>query len=457
MPEALPAPPLSFSDSTTSLRRQLLRLTWPVVLQNISRTFMLLVDTAMIGRVGTSAMASMAIIAPIVHSIFSLLVVLGVATLATVARATGEGDRVRQERAAATSLLAALGSGGVLMLLGLVLAPLVVEAYRDASTAPVLAAAHDYTRLIVLALPLILLEEASAATLRGAGDTRTPMIVALAANALNVFGNYVFIFGAFGTPALGVVGAGLSTAICHSLQGLVLTGLLFTRRSPIRLSGRSFAGVTRDAWARLGRIAGPAVLEPLVIQSGFLVYLKSISMLGPAALAAHRTAITIESLSFMPGYGFSVACSVAVGQLLGERRPDVAVRAIRESVVLAALLMSVLGVAFLAIPEVLMGVFIRQDADVIGAGAACLRIASLEQPLLGAAMALAGALRGAGDTRSPVAVGALGVWGIRVPLAYALAFPAGLGLTGVWITMIVDWGARAAAFAWIVRRGSWKR
>ena len=88
--------------------------------------------------------------------------------------------------------------------------------------------------------------------------------------------------------------------------------------------------------------------------------------------------------------------------------------------------------------------------------AVCLMIGAIEQPMMGAAMSFAGGLRGAGETRSPLAVGAISVWLVRVPLAWFLAFGLNLGLNGLWLTMIADWGFRTAAFAWIVRRGRWK-
>jgi putative MATE family efflux protein len=192
------------------------------------------------------------------------------------------------------------------------------------------------------------------------------------------------------------------------------------------------------------------------MQTGFLLFSKAVTTLGSHPAAAHRAAVTVESLSYMPGYGFAVACSALVGQYLGARRPEQAAVAARESVFLAALLMSLIGVAFVLVPGTLLGLFIPNDPETIRLGVACLLIAAFEQPLMGAAMVYAGALRGAGDTRSPLAVGALSVWLVRVPLAWFLAFPAGLGLNGLWLTMVADWSVRAAAFAWIVRRGKWK-
>ncbi|HTF57608.1 MAG TPA: MATE family efflux transporter [Planctomycetota bacterium] len=438
------------------LRREILRLTWPVVLQNLFRTFMIVVDTAMVGRLGAAALASMAVIGPIGYSLIAILMALGVGTIATTARATGEGDPAKLEREAATSILAALVGGLITVGPAIFLLPRLAGLFEVPGDPSVVANARSYLVWFAAAIPGLLLENAASAVLRGSGDTRTPMVFAIGANVLNIFGNYTLIFGKFGAPAMGVPGSGLSTAICYTLQGLALTSILFLPGARKRLSFESFRRVTRESAARLARVTGPALVEPLLLQTGFLIFSRSVTLLGTIPAAAHRAAITVESLSFMPGYGFSVACSALVGQYLGARRPDRAGLVVRESVFLAACLMSLIGVLFVAIPGTLLKLFIPADPEAVRIGAVCLMIAAFEQPLMGAAMSLAGGLRGAGDTRSPMVVGALSVWLVRVPLAWFLAFPAGLGLSGLWITMIVDWGARTAAFAWIVRRGRWK-
>ncbi|HYE97293.1 MAG TPA: MATE family efflux transporter, partial [Planctomycetota bacterium] len=120
--------------------------------------------------------------------------------------------------------------------------------------------------------------------------------------------------------------------------------------------------------------------------------------------------------------------------------------------------MSSVGVLFLAVPSAFVAVFVEgpEMASTAALAADCLRIAAFEQPFMALAMALAAGLRGAGDTRSPVAVAVLGVWIVRVPLAWALAFPAGLGLHGIWLTMIVDWAVRTGILAVRVKAGRWK-
>ena len=440
----------------TALRLEILRLAWPVVIQNLFRTFMIVVDTAMVGRLGTGALASMSVIGPLGYSMIAVLMALGVGTIATVARASGEGNPEKREREAATSILVALIAGLVLVVPAVLILPRLVEYFEVPGDPEISRHARQYLFFFAMAIPGLLLENAASAVLRGSGDTRTPMLFAIGANALNVLGNYTLIFGNFGAPRLEVAGSGLSTMICYSLQGLCVTAVLFLPGRRHRLTFSSFRRVTTESVARLTRVTIPALVEPLLLQSGFLIFSKAVTMLGSAPAAAHRAAVTVESLSYMPGYGFSVACSALVGQYLGAKQPERAAIAARESVFLSALLMSLIGVAFVSMPGTLLGLFIPSDPETVRIGAVCLMIAAFEQPLMGAAMSYAGALRGAGDTRSPMIVGALSVWLVRVPLSWFLAFKAGLGLNGLWLTMIADWSVRAVAFGWIVKRGKWK-
>jgi putative MATE family efflux protein len=275
---------------------------------------------------------------------------------------------------------------------------------------------------------------------------------------LNIALNWVFIFGNLGAPRMGVAGAALATSISFALQATIVFGYLWTSRSPVRLSSAALTGVTRQSLARLVRVSIPAAAEPLLLQSGFLIYNKAITLLGTMPMAAHRAAITVESMTFMPAYGFAVAGSAVVGQNLGAGRPDRADAGLRECARLSTWLMSAVGASFFFLAAPLVRLFLRSpdDGPAVAAAAMCLAISAFEQPFMAMAMALGGGLRGAGDTRSPVLVGLLGVWGVRVPLAWALAFPAGLGLYGIWITMIADWAVRTAVFSVLYRKGAWK-
>jgi len=449
--------PLS-PEERAGLRREVARQAWPVVLQMLLKTMMFYVDSSMISSLGQEAMAAMGVVGPISHTLVAALSALSVGTVATVARAWGEGDRLKQSREASTSVVLALAMGLPLTLTGVFLLPEMAELFRVPDSPSVTVMARQFLRIESSIFVFFCLDAAASGILRAAGKTVFPMVATLGANVLNIFLNWVFIFGNLGAPRMGVAGAALATSISFALQGAVTFGFLWTSRSPIRLSLASLRGVSRQSVARLVRVSIPAAVEPLLLQSGFLVYNKAITLLGTVPMAAHRAAITVESMTFMPSYGFAVAGSAVVGQYLGAGRPDRADAGLRECARLSMWLMSAVGVAFFFLAAPLVRLFLRgpEAEPTVAVAAMCLAISAFEQPFMALAMTLGGGLRGAGDTKSPVLVGLLGVWGVRIPLAWTLAFPAGLGLNGIWITMIADWAVRTAVFSVLYRRGTWK-
>jgi putative MATE family efflux protein len=450
-------PPLSPGERA-DLRREVARQAWPVVLQMLLKTMMFYVDSSMISSLGQEAMAAMGVVGPISHTLVAVLSALSVGTVATVARAWGEGDRARQAREASSSVVLALALGLPLTVTGIFLLPEMSELFRVPDSPAVTVMARQFLRIESSVFVFFCLDAAASGILRAAGRTMVPMVATLGANVLNIALNWVFIFGNLGAPRMGVAGAALATSISFAIQGAVTFGYLWSPRSPIPLSGSALRAVTRESIGRLVRVSIPAAAEPLLLQTGFLIYNKAITMLGTMPMAAHRAAITVESMTFMPAYGFAVAASAVVGQYLGAGRPDRADAAFQECARLSTWLMSAVGVAFFFLAAPLVRLFLRgPDAEpTVGVAAMCLAISAFEQPFMALAMALGGALRGAGDTRSPVIVGLIGVWGVRIPLAWVLAFPAGLGLNGIWITMIADWAVRTAVFSVLYRKGAWK-
>ncbi|HVR85627.1 MAG TPA: MATE family efflux transporter, partial [Planctomycetota bacterium] len=400
----------------------------------------------------------MGVVGPISYTLVAVLSALSVGTVATVARAWGEGDRPKQVREASASVVLALSLGLPLTLAGLFLLPELAELFRVPDSPSVTVMARQFLRIESSIFVFFCFDAVASGILRAAGKTVFPMVATLAGNVLNIFLNWVFIFGNLGAPRMGVAGAALATSISFALQGTATFGYLWLPLSPIRLSLAALRGVTRDSVRRLIGVSVPAAVEPLMLQSGFLIYNKAITLLGTVPMAAHRAAITVESMTFMPAYGFAVAGSAVVGQYLGAGRADRADAALRECARLSTWLMSAVGVSFFFLAVPLVRLFLRgpETESTVAAAAMCLAISAFEQPFMALSMALGGGLRGAGDTKSPMLVGLLGVWGVRVPLAWTLAFPAGLGLNGIWITMIADWASRTAMFSVLYRKGSWK-
>src|SRR5262245_25351998 len=268
------------AEERASIRREVARQAWPVVLQMLLKTLMFYVDTAMISGVGPAAMAAMGVVGPISHTLVSILSALSVGTIATVARAWGEGDRAKQEREASAAVALAFAAGLPLTVLGFFLLPEMADLFRVPDSAAVTDMARRFLRIESSFFLFFCLDAVATGILRAAGHTLFPMILTLAANALNIFLNWVFIYGNLGAPRMEVAGAAVATSASFALQGAALFAYLWLPRSPIRLSIAGLRAVTRESMARLVRVSIPAAVEPVILQSGFLIYNKAITELG---------------------------------------------------------------------------------------------------------------------------------------------------------------------------------
>lgn len=198
-----------------------------------------------------------------------------------------------------------------------------------------------------------------------------------------------------------------------------------------------------------------ALRAEIAQRAGSLLFMRVVSALGTAALAAHQVAVRVESISFMPGLGLGIASTTLTGQALGAGRVDLAEKGVRQTLRLALQIMVALGVIFALFGRALVTVF-GATPEVLDLAGLAVRIGALEQPSLAVLMVLSGAVRGAGDTRTPMWVSAAGVLLFRVPAVYLFAITFGWGLAGVWLGTALDWAARATLMAWFYRRGRWK-
>ena len=292
------------------------------------------------------------------------------------------------------------------------------------------------------------------ASLRGAGDTRTPLFVMLVVNVLNIVIAWTAINGPFGLPRLGVVGSALGAATGRLVGGVLVMAILLKGRAGIRLTlagWRPDLGLIR----RILRVGLPTGLEQLLFRTGHMVFARILAELGTVAYAANQVAINGWALSFMPGFGFALAATTLVGQSLGARDPEGAQQRGYTAYRLGAGLMGMVGLAFLLFPAQIVG-FFTDDPQVIALGTMPLRMVGLIQPLLAATMIFAGGLRGAGDTRFPMFINGGAIWLIRLPLAYLLALVLGWGLPGAWAALALDMSLRGVLNFLRFRGGRWK-
>ncbi len=446
--------------TTRRVATEVASLAWPAVVQGLFHTVVFFTDRLILGRYGADAIASMQVSGPMLWSVFSVVGAFGAGVVAVIGRAVGAGDPDRARRTVAAVLAWGLLSGVVVAALGVPGSAWLADlmAGSDAGNDAVRALATAYMRVLFLAAPFDLLGVAAMTALQAGGDTKSPMRVSILAGALNLLLSWGLVFGRFGLPELGVVGSAVGSLASFATHGLVLTWVLRRRDGAVCLRRPEpplFASVAA-ALRPVLQVSRAAFGEKLIFHTGFLVFAAITARLGEVAMAANQSLIAIESLGFIAAGGFGIASGALVAQKLGARRPADAARTGWVSAGLGFGSLSLVSLLFLLFPERLVSLF-TPEPEVVALGARCLRIAAIAQPLMALTDSLAGALRGAGDTRSPMLVALVGPVVVRIAACWFLAVELDMGLIGIWLGTTIDWTVRSVALVVIWGRGRWRR
>jgi len=464
---------------TDERTHSVLSLALPAVGEQMLNMLVGLADTFMVGHLGASAVAAVGLSNQAVMLVTTFFAAVATGVTALVARHIGARETGAAEGILGQGYLLGAALGLLGTVLSLALAVPIMIALR--APADVVIPGANYLSIVSTTFLLAAWMFIGNAALRGSGDTRSPMLVMLAVNIVNIAVAYLFIYGPGPFPQLGVEGSALGAAAGRGVGGLLVTGLLLRGRAIHRRSTSSgveeqeAASALDNAGAsaadgerlrlrprllqpdavplrRILNIGLPAGAEQLMMRLGMITYATTVAALGTAAFAAHQIALQAESLSYMPGFGFAVAATTLVGQGLGAGDPGRAKADTYQAYRLALVLMSFMGLIFFFFPEQIMSIFI-EDPAVIRLGVWPLRLVAFSQPMLATMMVFAGALRGAGDTRATLGITAAGLWLVRVPLAFLLT-PT-LGLVGAWIAMGVDLNLRGLGMLLRFRSGKW--
>lgn len=433
---------------------KILTLAWPAILEMLSVTAIWTVDTALVGRLGATALSAVGLGGQWLFAALWLFGAVGIGAASLIARHIGAEEYTEANQVATQAMKLAMLTGLLVLGVGWGLAPRLVGLLtRDAA---VYGGALTYFRTRLITLPLMLGTMVASGALRASGNTRVPLLVSVTANATNIGLDYLLIFGHLGAPRLGVFGAAVASAVAEATAFLIVLTVLVQGGTLIRLRWSELLRWRTAMLRSVAKLSLPAALEEGANNGAHMLFVLMITALGTTAYAANTVTVSIESLSFMPGHGFAVASSALVGQAIGARRRGEAVSLGWSAMRLALLGMGGLALVFLLAPAAVVRIF-TNDPAVVPLAAACLRMAALEQPVIAIQMTLAGALRGAGDTRTPLYSTLLGLWLVRLPLTWLAVYRFGAGISTIWLITASDWTVRSAVLAWHYARGKWAR
>lgn len=437
-----------------NLRTTLLWLALPILAEQFLTFCVGFVDTWLSGRISrdaTSAVGTAAYIGWLASLLFGMV---GTGTTALVSRAWGRGDREEANRIANRSIAMAGVMGAGVCLLFYTAAPLLVtfldmrgEQYRIAVR---------YLRVDAFGHLIGGFSIIGAAVLRGAGDTRSPMLILGTVSVMNMIASPLLVFGFGPFAEYGVDGVVYGTLIARLTGGVLMLAMLARGISGLRLS-RNALRLRGNTVRRILRIGLPALFDGAVIWAAQMVFLRIISVVDgnqPGAYAAHMVGIQLEAVTYLPAVAWGIAAATMVGQSLGGDDRGRALRVGHEAVRQCSLLAAVISLVFFFGAEAIYHLM-HTDPVVHAAGVTAFRMNACFQIPLAVSIIYVFALRGAGDTRSPLLINVFGVVAVRIPLAYLLGIVYEWGLLGAWIGMAADVTVRAVLVGIRYARGQW--
>ncbi len=406
---------------------EMLRLAWPVVLAQVGIMLMGVVDTAMVGRVGTSAVAAVAL----GHIYWVNVTIGGLGILMVldpvVSQATGANDHAGVSRGVQRGIIMALALSVPTALL-LVPGEFFLALLRQpADVSPVAA---TFSRISIIGVVPFYLFFALRQSLQAMAETRPVVIAIVVSNFVNFALDYALIYGHFGLPPLGVQGSAIATAISRWLMFALL----------LRFGWKQLHGAIVPWRAESGRIAPLLKMARIGVPVGLQSWLEiavfsggaiALGWFGSVPLAAHEVAINLAALTFMFPMGVAAAAAAMVGRAIGRQDIAAARRGAVAALFVGVAFMAVAAIAFLAAPRALAMIFVHDPAT-IATAASLIFIGGIFQVFDGMQAVATGVLRGTGDTRVPMLLHLLGFWGVGIPLCLWLAFRAGFGPQGVW-------------------------
>jgi len=401
------------------------RLAVPIVLAELGWMSMGVVDTMVVGRVGAEALAAASLGAMVFYGIgiSASGLLLGLDTL--VSQSFGAGNREDCRRSLVNGVWLSAVLVPVIMGLVWILIPLLDRLGVDAG---VLKAGRPYMYALNWSTPFLMLYFCFRRYLQAIGIVRPITWALITANVVNLAGNWIFVFGNLGAPRLGLAGSGWATCVSRIFMAAVL-GLVVWRHH--RRDSRISWAPDLHRMRELLRLGVPAAGQLGAEIGVFCLVTVLVARLNAVSLAVHQIALITVSTTYMMPLGISSAAAVRVGQGIGRRDPRAAARSGWTAIGLGAAVMSASALMLLTLPHWIARLF-TPETKVIAGAVTLLRIAAFFQLFDGLQVVATGALRGAGDTRTPMIFHLIGYWIIGVPVGAALCFWKGWGVAGLW-------------------------
>lgn len=421
--------------------KEILKIALPAVGEMTLYMLVWVFDTMMVGHYGGKlAVAAVGFSSEIMYTIINTLIGMGlsVAMTSIIARGLGSKDIQKTTKFANQGFNLGVCFAVTVATIYFIFAEKILRCFGAEEA--IMQNATLYIRICSVGMLFTMIGNVFSGIFRGCKDTRTPLYGAMIANIVNLSLDYIFIFGKFGMPELGVKGAALATATAGISCFLFL--LYRIKTMPIKL--QFFTKFDKNIVKDILRFSIPASLQEGSFSIGKLMGVIIVMSLGSLAFSANQISVTIESISFMPGWGFSLACTALVGHCVGEGNYKKAKKYINATAILSAMIMGTFGIIFFFFSKDIIRLFIKkEEIEVIALGALCLQISCFQQIGTSLGMTFSGAFKGLGDSKTPFKVSFVCNWLVRLPLMYYFLYLNRKPLTYFWWITVAQWNLEA--------------
>lgn len=425
---------------TQKVVKEVFSISLPAVLEMLLYMVILMLDTAMVGKYGGHvAVSTVGLCSEIIYSINSIIIDVGIAIAVTsfVARKLGERNNKAAEENAAIGFY--LG-----FIISIILTLLLFKFSNNVLTfagakAGVLDLGNMFIRIACVGMFFKMLSGILSGIMRGYGNTRTPLYAAGLVLVLNLFLDWLLIFGKLDFYEYGVRGSAIAYTLAQ-IFGFLFMFLYLILKSKIKIRIVYLFFFPMHRLKEFLSICIPTSMEDAAFNLSRLLCLFMIMYTGTIAYAANQIATAAENISFMQGYGFSIAATTLVGLKVGERNYKEAKKYAYICAFFGAFAMIICSLLFLIIPQLLINLYIEgNEPKVVLYGTQCLRAAAVAQPFMGLSLIFAGAMKGSGDTKSPFFISFLTSWFIRLPLMFYFIYLHGFPVVYVWWVTNIQW------------------
>lgn len=419
----------NYLSENSELAKSLLNLSLPAIGEMSLNTLVGVMDTLMISYlVGSAALSAVGFANQIIFTLIFIFSAFNTGATALVSRYYGEQNFSKLKSVAGQAMTINFIIG-IIVTIGAYIFKDAIFGIYDVSM-EVYDMIIIYFVIVLVGMIPMFISFSGAAILRGVGDTMAPMKITALSNILNIIGNYVLIVGWGPFPKMGVAGAALSTTISRAVAAILYIYILFYKEGHGTIK-KADLKLSKEILKPLWKISYPGAIEQALMQISFVVLGVIISKLDTISEAAFRVLLNIESLSFMPAVGMSIAAATLTGKSLGEKNTKNAIAVGYISSGFSIAWGIIVGATFIIFPKFIIGIF-TPDPMIVQAGVLALMFAGINNAFLNFNIVMGGVLRGAGDTTAVMLMTVVRLWVVFLPISYVLIITLNQGVAGLW-------------------------